>query len=115
MNNLEIVKFFEYNLKTGRLSPFYLLPDEKKALGRKGRRVYRKMFQTYENYSVWTENDVIGKNFTQLEYNKFMYSRKNIHNCDNCPENWGEGGSLPCGQQKCWVECHIETLEEAEE
>ena len=52
MNNLEIVKFFEYNLKTRRLSPFYLLPDEKKALGRKGRRAYRKMFQTYENYSV---------------------------------------------------------------
>lgn len=45
MNNLEIVKFFEYNLKTGRLSPFYLLPDEKRLLEEKGEELTEKCFK----------------------------------------------------------------------
>lgn len=43
------------------------------------------------------------------EYLKFMYNPRNSHNCDCCPENqgfaWPET-KLPCGQFKCWVDCH---------
>lgn len=42
-------------------------------------------------------------------YVEFMYDRKNIRNCDGCPENigcCGWQGNLPCGQQNCWVEVH---------
>lgn len=49
-----------------------------------------------------------------VEYVEFMYDSENVHNCENCPENiecdsWG--GNLPCGQQRCWVTCHCESLE----
>lgn len=48
-------------------------------------------------------------------YVEFMYNPENEHNCNECPENKGFDsweGKLPCGQQNCWVTCHIRTLEE---
>lgn len=47
------------------------------------------------------------------EYSQFMYNEKNYMNCDECPENqdfdsWEN--KLPCGQQNCWVYCHIKDL-----
>lgn len=48
------------------------------------------------------------------EYVEFMYDSENICKCENCPENIGcdsWGGNLPCGQQRCWVTCHCESLE----
>lgn len=43
------------------------------------------------------------------EYVDFMYNPDNAFRCEDCPENrdfdnWQ--GTLPCGQQNCWVECH---------
>jgi hypothetical protein len=53
----------------------------------------------------------------QKEYQKFMFNKDNIFNCDACPENRGfkEGNSRiagPCGQQNCWVECHCRLKED---
>ena len=39
-------------------------------------------------------------------YIKWMCNPKNELNCSECPENNGEKGKLPCGQQNCWVTCH---------
>lgn len=40
------------------------------------------------------------------EYKKFMSNIENEYNCEECPENNGFRGKLPCGQQNCWVTCH---------
>lgn len=43
------------------------------------------------------------------EYNRFFCSEENYCACDNCPDNKGMDdwqGRYPCGQWKCWVECH---------
>jgi hypothetical protein len=42
-----------------------------------------------------------------------MFNENNIMNCNECPENqdfdsWEN--KLPCGQQNCWVYCHIKDL-----
>jgi len=39
-------------------------------------------------------------------YVTFMCNKDNEFNCQNCPENNGSTGKLPCGQQNCWVTCH---------
>ena len=41
------------------------------------------------------------------EYKKFMYNPENSRNCENCPhkDDFPEK-ELPCGHQKCWVDCH---------
>ena len=40
-------------------------------------------------------------------YLDFMYNRKNITNCENCPENDGyDCNGHKCGQQCCWVAIH---------
>ena len=49
------------------------------------------------------------------EYIDFMYEPSNSHNCAECPENndceaWPEH-RLPCGQFRCWVDCHCERCE----
>ena len=43
------------------------------------------------------------------KYVEFMLDPANKMNCKACPENTGSGHSteqLPCGQPKCWVQCH---------
>ncbi len=48
---------------------------------------------------------------TKEESNKvveFLYDRKNVHNCTQCPYNDGFDGKLPCGQQHCWVSVHTQ-------
>lgn len=45
-------------------------------------------------------------------YNYFMFDKENA-NCWECPENC-DSRPLPCGQQKCWVDCHHEYREENE-
>lgn len=43
------------------------------------------------------------------EYSKWICNPQNEFNCSECPHE-GEGNgscSLPCGQQNCWVTCHI--------
>ena len=44
------------------------------------------------------------------DYIAFMCDPSNSHCCENCPENrdmaaWPEY-RLPCGQFRCWVDCH---------
>lgn len=51
------------------------------------------------------------------EYLKFMTDPENIGNCDECPENqdfdaWQN--RKPCGQQNCWVACHVKAMREYE-
>jgi len=44
------------------------------------------------------------------EYVEFMYNAANEFKCESCPENRGFsawGGNFPCGQQNCWVTCHV--------
>ena len=43
---------------------------------------------------------------TKEEYTEFMYNKKNIHNCERCPENNKDKDKLPCGQYNCWVSIH---------
>lgn len=107
---MDIVKFFVNKIKAGEP---YLYPEEKRELDHENIKVFYKMVQTYKNYSFWTKN-INGKKFTQKEYIDFMGSRENSHNCDECPENKGFDsweGKLPCGQQNCWVTCHVRMLE----
>lgn len=42
------------------------------------------------------------------EYRQFMSDPDNSHRCEKCPANREEDDlpGLPCGQQKCWVDCH---------
>lgn len=41
-------------------------------------------------------------------YQDFMWNAENAYNCKECPENVGHDGSrFPCGQQNCWVVCHV--------
>ena len=47
-------------------------------------------------------------------YISFMSNPENEHNCTECPENEGRSGRFLCGQQNCWVSCHIHNREEAE-
>ena len=47
------------------------------------------------------------------EYCDFMFNENNIMNCNQCPENkdfdsWES--KLPCGQQNCWVYCHVKDM-----
>ena len=54
------------------------------------------------------EVNIMDKNLN--EYVAFMTNPLNAHNCKDCPENYGFsswGGNYPCGQQNCWVTCHI--------
>lgn len=45
-------------------------------------------------------------------YIRFMCNPDNLYNCKECPEREsGNGSGLPCGQQKCWVDCHCEIEE----
>ena len=44
--------------------------------------------------------------FGSPEYKDFMYNPANAYNCSECPENEEREGSLPCGQQNCWVCVH---------
>lgn len=42
-------------------------------------------------------------------YVDFMTNVDNVRNCKDCPENFGFSdwqGTLPCGQQNCWVTAH---------
>ena len=49
------------------------------------------------------------------EYLEFMYDEGNEYNCSQCPENRRElFARLPCGQQNCWVTCHIRHRKEGE-
>lgn len=49
------------------------------------------------------------------EYKDFMWNPKNKFNCKECPENRNDCWSkYPCGQQNCWVVCHIKSQEEGE-
>lgn len=51
------------------------------------------------------------------EYLEFMFNADNVENCDNCPENNGFDNwqnRKPCGQQNCWVACHINSEKETE-
>lgn len=54
---------------------------------------------------------VNGKEIPLKGYLAFMYNEKNIGRCELCPENIGDTRRLPCGQQNCWVRCHIEQRE----
>lgn len=50
----------------------------------------------------------------QAQYKEFMYNPDNHCNCSECPENRGMDGwqgRFPCGQWKCWVDCHCERCE----
>lgn len=51
------------------------------------------------------------------KYKEFMYDNSNCGFCENCPENKGmEGnGQLPCGQFRCWVDIHCQSLEDKQE
>ena len=44
-------------------------------------------------------------------YLEFMSNADNVMKCGSCPENRGDHSDierrLPCGQQNCWVSCHI--------
>lgn len=54
-------------------------------------------------------NELAGDMFRKkevIEHFEFMYNPDNIGNCANCPNNIGHDGENPCGQSKCWVECH---------
>lgn len=48
-------------------------------------------------------------------YGDFMFNAENAYACDRCPENKGESSNiekkLPCGQQNCWVVCHVRSQE----
>lgn len=44
------------------------------------------------------------------EYSDFMYNKDNVRNCDYCPMNYSFKSSLPCGQQNCWVVCHVRRI-----
>lgn len=49
------------------------------------------------------------------EYLEFMYDPDNEFNCSECPENIGSSsweGRYPCGQQNCWVTCHVAHIKE---
>lgn len=45
-------------------------------------------------------------------YTDWMRTRSNKFNCSECPENCGIRNRTgnPCGQQNCWVVCHINQL-----
>ena len=52
------------------------------------------------------------------EYVNFMFNPNNEYKCEGCPENQGFDdweGKLPCGQQNCWVTCHLRYRESEEE
>lgn len=47
------------------------------------------------------------------QYLDFMYNRENRLKCGECPENQGFDsweGKKPCGQQRCWVDCHCDSI-----
>ena len=51
---------------------------------------------------------------TTKEYLDFMFDPENEFKCSKCPENrdadnWD--AKYPCGQQNCWVTCHIKKTE----
>ena len=48
---------------------------------------------------------------TNEEYMNFMTNPDNSHKCEGCSENINADnwqGRLPCGQWRCWVDCHTE-------
>ena len=67
--------------------------------------MYTKEFTEYRRF----ENDP-----QVVAYKKFMYNESNIYNCLECPEN-KTGEYRGCGQQNCWVYCHIKSGNEEEE
>lgn len=54
---------------------------------------------------------------TDQEYRDFMWNPENVGNCAECPENHGDQRDPrhPCGQQNCWVVCHIKADREAKD
>lgn len=103
---MNMINFFEKKLNDGNL---FLTDKELHTLKDKDIQAFQKMRDVYDLYRVCTTN-VNGKTFTRKEYINFMYNVKNIHNCKDCPENYGDDGweanGNPCGQQNCWVYCH---------
>ena len=55
-------------------------------------------------------------NEQRIEYiREWLNNPENELNCTECPENREQsswGGCLPCGQQHCWVSCHIRKIDE---
>lgn len=49
------------------------------------------------------------------DYIAFMYNKDNEYHCADCPENIQSRVLLPCGQQNCWVTCHVKWEERAED
>lgn len=52
----------------------------------------------------WIELYLADKEAYRKAYVHFMYDEPNP-TCYTCPEACGSR-PLPCGQQKCWVDCH---------
>lgn len=54
-----------------------------------------------------------GKDIPLDDYLAFMYNPENEYHCSECVENYGATGigQLPCGQQNCWVTCHVRQQE----
>ena len=60
----------------------------------------------------WNTIEQLDEKRENIEYifsiNIWCADPSNYHNCDDCPYNNECTGSLPCGQQKCWVAATIE-------
>lgn len=70
-------------------------------------------------YYGWTKEAELQKRFPEIqknekeinEYNAFFSNEDNEFNCDDCPENRNmKNCNFPCGQQLCWVTCHLREI-----
>lgn len=63
-------------------------------------RIHKGTFKEQKTYNLLSAMDLI-------KYINWMCNPANEFNCKECKENYGSTRRLPCGQQNCWVSCHI--------
>lgn len=63
-------------------------------------RIHKGTFKEQKTYNLLSVMDLIHSL-------NWMNNPANEFNCNECKENCGSTRRLPCGQQNCWVSCHI--------
>ena len=63
-------------------------------------KVHKGSFRGQSSYDLLSVMNLV-------KYINWMYDPVNEFNCKDCKENYGSTKGLPCGQQYCWVSCHI--------
>lgn len=63
-------------------------------------RIHKGNFRNQKSYDLLNVMDLI-------YYINWMHNPANEHNCESCRDNCGSRKTLPCGNQHCWVSCHI--------